>query len=204
MLKGWIGHHHGRGRGILYRVPAGAKLAATLAVVAGTIALPAHWKAWFVAVGTLLVLLALASKVALGFLLKRLLLLSPFVLGVIVANAFRSDMRGAWPVLAARSGLCLFTVILMSNTTPFSQILSVLRRVRVPPLLITTLALMHRYLFVLVEESERMHRARASRSFAHKRRMPWRTLGSVVSHLFLRATERAERIYDAMCARGWK
>jgi cobalt/nickel transport system permease protein len=97
--------------------------------------------------------------------------------------------------------------------------LTVLRRLRVPPLLVTTLALMHRYLFVLVEESERMRRARASRTFRHSghpgpskrsglwgpgRRIHWHVLGSVVGQLFLRASERAERIYDAMCARGWK
>jgi len=63
---------------------------------------------------------------------------------------------------------------------------------------------MHRYLFVLMDESERMHRARASRTFTHTRRFQWHTLATVVAQLFIRASERAERIYDAMCARGWK
>jgi cobalt/nickel transport system permease protein len=76
--------------------------------------------------------------------------------------------------------------------------------VRVPGLLITTIALMHRYLFVLADEAERMRRARASRTFARRRRFHWHTLASVAGQLFIRASERAERIYDAMCARGWK
>ena len=71
-------------------------------------------------------------------------------------------------------------------------------------MLITTIALMHRYLFVLVDESERMRRARASRTFTRGRRFHWHTLATVVGQLFIRASERAERIYDAMCARGWK
>jgi cobalt/nickel transport system permease protein len=100
--------------------------------------------------------------------------------------------------------LCLLTVILVSNTTPFSKILRVLASLRVPGLLITTIALMHRYLFVLVDEAERMRRARLSRSFIAGRRFHWRTLATVVGLLFVRASERAERIYDAMCARGWK
>jgi energy-coupling factor transporter transmembrane protein EcfT len=29
-------------------------------------------------------------------------------------------------------------------------------------------------------------------------------LSTVVGQLFVRASERAEHIYDAMCARGWK
>ena len=49
-----------------------------------------------------------------------------------------------------------------------------------------------------------MHRARASRTFSRTRRFQWQTLSSVVSQLFIRASERAERVYDAMCARGWK
>lgn len=95
-------------------------------------------------------------------------------------------------------------MVLVSNTTAFSEMLGVLRRVRVPSLLITTLALMHRYLFVLVDETGRMQRARASRTFARGHRARWQTLATVLSQLFVRASERAERIYAAMCARGWK
>jgi cobalt/nickel transport system permease protein len=74
----------------------------------------------------------------------------------------------------------------------------------VPGLLITTMALMHRYLFVLTSEAERMARARASRTFVRDRRARWHGLSTVVGRLFVRASERAERIYDAMCARGWR
>ena len=204
MLKNWIGHHHSRHHGVVNRLPAGLKLALALAIIVGTIAAPAGWQAWFVGIAILLVSTAMVSAVPFGFLLRRLLLLSPFVAGVLLANALHPTAQGSWPLLAARSGICLFTVILLSNTTPFSRILDVLRRLRVPGVLITTLALMHRYLFVLVEESERMRRARASRSFNRRRRKRWQVLGGVVGQLFLRASERAERIYDAMCARGWK
>ena len=106
--------------------------------------------------------------------------------------------------LAARSALCLLTVILVSNTTPFSQVLRALQRARVPALLVTTIALMHRYIFVLADEAERMRRARLSRTFQRGRRMRWQVLATVVGQLFVRTSERAERIYDAMCARGWK
>jgi cobalt/nickel transport system permease protein len=125
-------------------------------------------------------------------------------LGVVVVNAFQPAYRAHWPLLLLRSGLCLLTVIVVSNTTPFSEVLRVLRRLRVPALLITTIALMHRYLFVLSEEAERMRRARASRTFTRRRRGQWPVLASVAGQLFIRASERAERIYAAMCARGMK
>ena len=79
-----------------------------------------------------------------------------------------------------------------------------LQRLWVPWIFVTTLTLMHRYLFVLADEAERMRRARASRTFTRGRRWQWLALASVVGQLFVRASERAERIYNAMCARGWK
>jgi cobalt/nickel transport system permease protein len=65
------------------------------------------------------------------------------------------------------------------------------------------LALMHRYLFVLADESARMRRARQSRTFSPRKGLRWHTASTIVAQLFLRASDRADRIYDAMRARGW-
>jgi cobalt/nickel transport system permease protein len=199
-----LGHHHAHGDGPIQRLPAALKLGVALALVVGTVLVPPSWTGWFAGVAAVLALAILLSRLPLLFLAKRLLLLSPFVLGAALVNAFGPAGGARWMLLAARSALCLLTVILVSNTTPFSQILRVLQRVRVPALLITTIALMHRYIFVLADEAERMRRARLSRTFQHGRRMRWQTLATVVGQLFVRTSERAERIYDAMCARGWK
>ena len=200
----WINHHHGRLDGPVHRLPAAPKLGLALVIIVVTVLAPVQWRAWFIGVAVLLVLTAWLSQLPLLFLFRRLLVLSPFVLGVVLVNAFQLAGCANWLVVAVKSVLCLLTVILVSNTTPFSQILRVLKSIRVPALLITTLALMHRYLFVLMDESERMRRARASRTFTRGRRFHWNTLATVVGQLFIRASERAERIYDAMCARGWK
>jgi cobalt/nickel transport system permease protein len=63
---------------------------------------------------------------------------------------------------------------------------------------------MHRYLFVLLDEMERMQRARRSRTFVASRTSVWRGSAQVAALLFVRASERAERVYLAMCARGWR
>jgi len=188
----------------MHRLPAAPKMGIALIIIVATVLAPVQWRAWFITVAALLVLAALLSRLPPFFLFRRLLVLSPFVLGVVVVNAFQPSGRVNWLGVALKSVLCLLTVILVSNTTPFGQILRVLKSLRVPALLITTIALMHRYLFVLLDESERMHRARASRTFLRGRRFHWHALATVVGQLFIRATERAERIYDAMCARGWK
>jgi cobalt/nickel transport system permease protein len=193
---------HGRPDTPIRRTPAEVKLGAGLALITVTVLLPTGATAWLLGAATFLAVVAVLSRIPPLFVLKRLLLLAPFVLGVTVMNAFQPAQRAHWPWLLARSVVCLLTVILVSNTTPFSEVLRVLRRIRVPALLITTIALMHRYLFVLAEEAERMHRARASRTFAARRRWQWPVLATVAGQLFIRASERAERIYAAMCARG--
>ena len=204
MSAHWVNHHHVRLNSPVHRLPAALKLGVALIIIVGTVLAPLSWTGWFGGVIFLLAIAIVLSRLPLFFLFRRLLVLSPFVLGVVLVNAFQPASRANWLAVAVKSGLCLLTVILVSNTTPFSRILRVLKSMRVPALLITTIALMHRYLFVLMDESERMRRARASRTFARTRRFHWHTLATVVGQLFIRASERAERIYDAMCARGWK
>jgi cobalt/nickel transport system permease protein len=204
MIGDWIGHHHGHRDSPVSRLPAGPKLGVALAIIVGTVLAPPNAVGWYLSASLLLLMAVGLSRIPLLFLLKRLAWLSPLVLGVAMVNALQPAARGSWLAVAAKSTICLLTVILVSNTTPFSRILRVLKSARVPGLLITTVALMHRYLFVLVEEAERMRRARASRTFTSERGARWQALSTVVGQLFVRASERAERIYDAMCARGWK
>ena len=204
MIDNWIGHYHGRRENPVSRLPAASKLGVALAMIVGTVLAPLTAVGWFVAMAAVLIVAVVLSRLPLLFLLKRLAWLSPFILSVALVNALQPAARGSWRIVAAKSTICLMTIIVVSNTTPFSGILRVLKAARVPGLLITTVALMHRYLFVLVEEAERMRRARASRTFTRQRRARWQTLSTVVGQLFVRASERAERIYDAMCARGWK
>ena len=204
MSAGWLRPHPGCHDSPVHRLPAPPKLAVAMVLIAGTVGAPLAWTGWFAGVAVLLALTVVGSRIPPLFLLKRLALLSPFVLGVALANALEPSARASWAGVAIRGILSLLTVILVANTTSFGSILRVLRSARVPALLITTMALMHRYLFVLADEAGRMRVARASRTFTRGRRFHWSTLATVAGQLFVRASERAERIFDAMCARGWQ
>lgn len=195
---------HSRLNSPIHRLPAGVKLAIALALVLGMVLLPVSRAIWLSLPATLLILLALLSRIPLTYLLRRLLMLELFVVGVALLALFQPDGLRLMGVLILRCTLCLLTMLLLSSTTPFSEIVRILRMARVPTLLTTTLTLMYRYLFVLTDESQRMKRARMSRSFLPGRSHQWRTLGTIISQLFIRASERAERIYSAMCARGWQ
>ena len=177
MIDDWIGHHHSHRDSPVSRLPAEFKLAVALVIIVGTVLVPPRAVGWFAGAAVVLAVAVVLSRVPLLFLLKRLAWLSPFILSVALVNALQPAARGSWRVVAVRSTICLLTIILVSNTTPFSRILRVLRRVHVPGLLITTIALMHRYLFVLVEEAERMRRARASRTFARQQPHPLAGVG---------------------------
>jgi cobalt/nickel transport system permease protein len=203
-----MGAHHfhpsQRAAGPLHRLPAGLKLAVALGLILAAVLVPRGGWPLLGAVAAVVLALALASRLPGWFLLKRLLLLEPLVLGVAGLMLFQPDGLARCAEAMARANVCLLTTVLLANTTSPTQLLRVLQRLHVPWLFMTTLTLMHRYLFVLAEESERMRRARASRTFTARRRFQWHALATVAGQLFIRASERAERIYDAMCARGWK
>jgi cobalt/nickel transport system permease protein len=192
------------GSSAVHRLPAGAKLAAAVACILLIVLLPrtAWWA--YAAIGALLVVLAFITRANLRQMLVRLLLLEPFVLGIALLALLRPGGVALFLSMLTKSTLCLACMILLTATTRFSDLLAVLWRIRVPSLLVTTLALMHRYLFVLLEEMERMQRARRSRTFVAGRSSAWRNSAQVAGQLFVRTSERAERVYLAMCARGWK
>ncbi len=186
--------------GPLQRWPAGPKLAAMLVLVAGTAVLPVTWLWWHGAVGTLLVAAIVVGRVPVTRVLWRLAWFAPFVAGAALAAAWHGGLGPGWRAVALRGG----TVVVFGAVTPFAALPGVLRRAGVPALLVSTLTLMHRYLFVLADEAQRMQRARASRSLVRRSPWTWARPAEVVGRLFVRASERAERIYLAMCARGWR
>lgn len=188
----------------VHRLPAGAKLGGALCVLVAVLLVPAGKAFWFAPIAAGLFALAVASRVPLPFLLRRLLFMEPFVIGVALLSWFQPGGPAIFLRLLVRGTLGLFTVLVLANTTPFSEILRVLRAMRIPSILVTSLALMYRYIFVLVDEAQRMSRARASRTFEPDRARLWRARAGVVGQLFVRSTERAEKIYAAMSARGWK
>ena len=145
MIDDWIGHYHRHRDSMVSRLPAAFKLGVALAMIVGTVLAPPTAIGWFAGMALLLVVAVALSRLPLLFLLKRLAWLSPFILSVALVNALQPEARGSWRAVAVKSTICLLTIIVVSNTTPFSRILRVLKVAHVPGLLITTIALMHRY-----------------------------------------------------------
>ena len=113
--------------------------------------------------------------------------------------------------IVIRSWLSVQIAILLTMTTKLPDILHALRHLKVPTILVSIIAFMYRYLQVLIDEAQRLLRARASRSAAvsgHKSggSLRWRAkvAGNMVGQLLLRSFERSDRVYNAMVSRGYR
>jgi cobalt/nickel transport system permease protein len=188
----------------LHRLGAGLKLASGLAVILVTVICPITYPYPFPVVAGMQLAAIATSRIPPGFFMRRLLLFEPFILAIAALTLLQPDGFVIFSSVLVKSTLSLVTVIILSNTTPFSEVLAVFRRARVPALFVTLLALMYRYVFILIDEIERMKVARDSRTFTNKGSRRWSLLALMLGQLFIRTSERAERVYAAMCARGWK
>ena len=192
------------GHTALHRWPAWVKLVVAGGFVTTLVLLPLMTWIGTLMMGFLLFLLTMVSRLPGVSLMKKVLWLEPVAVGMALLSLFQPNGVLLFLWLLTKSTLSLWVMVLLSSTTRFTDILNVLKRCYVPSLLLTTLALLVRYLVVIFNEMERMRRARLSRSFLSTRGHFWRTTATVAAQLFVRSSERAERVYSAMCARGWK
>ena len=191
-------------RNFLHRAPPRLKLVAAVVILLAVALLPRRPHVLYLVPTALLLLLWPLARMPVVTTLRRLLLVEFFILGIAVLSLLTPSALPVFMSALIKSNLCVFTMLLLTWTTPFHEILLELRRLQLPPVMLTTIALMCRYLPVVAEESRRMQRARASRTFSSDRRLAWHNLTTIIGRLFTRSADRAERIYLAMCARGWK
>ena len=215
------------GSSLLHRLEARAKLLTTLALIfAATLTPTGRWEV----LGVLAVLLA--AGVALSGLspllvLRRSALALPFILAAIPLLFTREgDAIFSVPILAwrwtatdaglealltilVRSWLSVGAAVILTATTPATDLLRALRGLHAPRVIVATVSFMYRYVFVIGEEAQRLMRARECRSAvtgkASGGSIRWRArvLGNMAGSLFIRSFGRAERIYDAMRSRGY-
>jgi cobalt/nickel transport system permease protein len=101
--------------------------------------------------------------------------------------------------LAALS--CLF---FLSMTTPVPQVLRVLRRLRVPPVLTEVSLLIYRDIWVFVDTVRSIRAAQSARLGYRDLRTSYRSLGMLVATLFGQALQRARTMENGLHARNWQ
>lgn len=112
-----------------------------------------------------------------------------------------SVMKSGKLVLKALGAVsCMY---FLSLNTPMSDLFQVLSNTRLSPIIVTLMELIYRYIFVLLDELERMNTAKDSRLGNCNFKTALRSTGELVSMLFLRAYQRSDRIYAALESRGY-
>ena len=210
-----------RGTTFIHRVDPRAKVLFFLPLVVLVNLTPIRLGSIFAGYAGLLLAIALAARVPLGYLAKRLALVLPFVLVIILFIPFLTQgevawrgqlwglevsvtwegLRGAANVLI-KAMVCALALLLLVSTTRFDHLLRALEELWVPRVILLILSFLYRYLFILIEQAQQMKRARDARSVG-RRRLDVRAAGGMAGVLFLRTYERAERVYQAMLARGF-
>lgn len=159
------------------------------------------WAAIFVLVITLL------SRVPLKYVITRSMVVIPFVAlagAFLLVNAkdISTGLHILLPVFL-KAALCASTAVLLTSVTPMPKLLKGMESLGAPRLLTTVTSFLYRYFFVMVDEFERMNRARISRSVSGSFRNTVRGYSNVLASGLLRSFERSERTYLAMLSRGF-
>jgi cobalt/nickel transport system permease protein len=224
----WIDQYRS-GTSAVHRLDARVKLVLAIAYILVASLVPVGaWPAY-----ALLFAFAVAatqvSGIGLLFVQRRALVAMPFALAAVTVifttegpAAFLLSL-GPWKLQATEPGLVRFFSILLKSwlsvqiavllaaTTRFPDLISAMRALRFPRILVAVISFMWRYIFVLVDEAMRLSRARDARSavrpgFSSGGKISWRAkvAGGMAGNLFIRSYARSERIYQAMAARGYQ
>ena len=107
--------------------------------------------------------------------------------------------------ITLKSNAILLALISLIASIPISTLGHVLDRLLVPAKIVYLLLFTYRYLFVIEQEYQRLARSAKIRGFKPSTNMhTYRTFAYFLGMLFVRASERGERVHQAMLCRGFK
>ena len=212
----------------IHSLDARVKLLLIVGLILTTSLMPiGAWAGYFILIA-ILISTEFISQIRFPYYLQRALFSIPFILaalplpfttpGSVLAQFHPGNvtLTVSWEGLerlisiSLKSWISVQAAILLAVTTPFPDILTAMRAVGVPRILVAVFGLMWRYLFIFADEVVRLIRARAARSshlegYREGKTVIWRSriAGGMAGSLFLRGLERADRVYMAMLARGY-
>lgn len=159
--------------------------------------------------------LGLAAGLPAGYLLRKVVIASPFAILVGIANPFLDHtpaavvaghvVTGGWLSFASilvRFTLTVWGGLVLVATTGMHPLCAGLERLGMPRLFSVQVLFLYRYLFVIADEGHRLARAVSVRR-AGERAVGLSIYGSLLGQWLLRSMDRALRIHQAMRARGF-
>jgi cobalt/nickel transport system permease protein len=192
-----------------------AKLIVTLIFVLTVLSFDRYRVAALLPLGLFPLVLAAQGAVPARTLVRLLALAAPFALMVGLANPYFDrtpqlalggfELSGGWVSFTSillRVALSVGASVVLLGATGMPALCAALAQLRVPQVLCTQLLLLHRYLFVLGDELQRLSTAYRLRA-GDQPRMTLSHFAALAGQLLLRAHDRATRLHQAMLARGF-
>lgn len=192
------------------------KLGACALFVVATVSLRTPWvaaAALLIAAGLIAVGRLPASEVGLRI---RPVIIVVVVIACVLAISSpgeRFDLAGvplsqdgvrAGALVAAKALAVVLALVALVSSSPTQRTWAAMRQLYVPAGLVQVFHLAYRYVFVIHAESRAVQVAMRARGFRPELRgRSLAVLGNAVGMLLIRSTERAERVYLAMQARGY-
>lgn len=186
-----------------YFPPAGRICSAVLWVFCIAL-LPDTWWPGLAATAFLLIVLSFGWRFPWWQLVRRIALLIPLLALTGLSLIGQPDWTERIFQLGAKAVLSLWVMSMLIHVTPLDDLIEGLRALRFPPIGIELLTFLIRYFSVLGEEWRRMQLARRARTYRQSRGAELRAVAQSLGCLFIRAYERAERVHQAMLARGYR
>jgi cobalt/nickel transport system permease protein len=93
-------------------------------------------------------------------------------------------------------------VLLLATTTPMSDLLPALRRLRVPAAVVEVASVVYRLLFVLLTSLTTIREAQTARMGYATLRGSYRSSGALAAAVLTRSWDRARRLQDGLAGRG--
>jgi cobalt/nickel transport system permease protein len=204
----------------VHAVDARAKILGFIGFVVVVVTTPPRPGWPFVLYALLLAFVAALARLSPSHIAKRALVIVPFLLmaalflpffhpeghALFAFGRFRVTEDGLLVLWnsGAKALLGVVSMIMLTSTTTFSELVEGFERLRAPKVIVLTVSFMHRYGYLFLEESKRMQRAMASRNFRARWMGNVPALGHMLGSLFLRSYNRGERVYVAMVSRGYE
>jgi len=198
----------------LSKLDARAKVLVTLAFIVCVVSFDRYTVAALLPLALFPVLMANLGDLPGPLILRGVMLACPFavMLGMfnpvfdqrVMVTVAGLGISGGWVSFASiliRFTLTVAAGLILVASTGFAPLCAALRRMGVPELFTTQLLLLHRYARVLADEASRMSLARELRANGQAMALP--VYGALLGHLLLRSLQRAQRIHQAMLARGF-
>ncbi|AMK14703.1 cobalt ECF transporter T component CbiQ [Methanobrevibacter olleyae] len=98
---------------------------------------------------------------------------------------------------------CLPSLGFLALTTPIAKIFHCLETMKVPKILIEIGLLMYNTIFIFLNEIDTMQKAQETRLGYHSYWSSLRSLGALISTIFLRSLDKSETLQHALDSRGY-